>query len=71
MNSEKKEEIPQPKFKKITNMNTITGQDILYLKRFMEKGFRTKLFENEDMNSALNVREKLKIIIENIMMNDD
>ncbi len=48
-------------------MNKFTGTDILFLKRFIERGFRYKLFPPEDYAFAIHVREKIKIILENVL----
>jgi len=56
--------------KKIGNINKLNGTDLLMLKRFLEKGMRSGLFQDTEKQSVILLRAKLDFILKSILADD-
>ena len=49
------------------NANTLTFQDLVILKQFLEKGFRENFFSQQELNGAKHEHTKLSNIIQEVL----
>jgi len=51
----------------VSQDNTLTFQDLVILKQFLEKGFRENFFNNQEKGGAVHLQTKLSNIIQEVL----